>query len=63
MLLWLDILRINEKATQLQEYKKELIKKIAKIYEKIRYYEILLDKREKTIVENGIINILSKLEI
>jgi hypothetical protein len=40
-------LKINKKSTQSQKYKEELIKKIAKVYEEIRYYRnFIRQKRE-----------------
>jgi hypothetical protein len=47
MLLWLDILRIDTNGKDIVQYKEEILSKIEKVYEKVRYYgNLIKQKRE-----------------
>jgi hypothetical protein len=47
MLLWLDILRIDKNGKDVGQYKEEMLSKIEKVYEKVRYYgDLIRQKRE-----------------
>ena len=47
MLSWLDDLRISEKGHNTEGYKEEMLEKIGKVYEEVRYYgDIIKHKRE-----------------